>query len=54
MGGKTQRGWIVSTVKRKGRAVLGIGIPARSLRKTYTLPIPPLLRRVVSPKVVLA
>jgi len=35
MGGKTQRGWIGSTVKRKGRAVFGIGIPAwRSGKRT--------------------
>jgi len=36
MGGETQGGWIGSTVRRKGRVVLGIGILTRRHRKTYT------------------
>jgi len=36
MGDETQGGWIGSTVRRKGRVVLGIGILTRRRRKTYT------------------
>ena len=36
MGDETQGGWIGSTVRRKGRVVLGIGILTRRHRKTYT------------------
>ena len=38
MGDKTQRVWGGSTVKGKGRAVLGIGIPARHHQKPVLRP----------------
>jgi len=50
MGGETQRGWIGSMVKVKERAVSGIGIPTWRLRKTYTLPMPLLRRRLLLTK----
>jgi len=37
MGGETQGSSIGSTVKMKGRAVLGIGIPVWRSKETYPL-----------------
>ena len=47
MEGETQGSWIGRTVRRKGRADLGIGIPAWIREKTYTLPLPFLRQRLV-------